>query len=174
MDDATGNAILADVADGIPQATACKNRDVPHIEFWRWCKMCAEHQGLLDEAREVGAHALVGQVMELADTIPDPARARVKADNLKWLARVQAPQTFGDKVNLDVTGSIDLTAAMSAGLQRLRPISDLAEDADTQVIDGQAETLPRTTDNKSLAAPVTLPPRSVRAAQHVDDDDPLG
>ena len=54
-------------------------------------------------AREVQADVLADEVIEIADTEPDPNRARVMIDARKWLAGKLRPKKYGDHLKLDHT-----------------------------------------------------------------------
>lgn len=105
-------------------------------------------------AREEFAHRMVYKSIDIADTDVDSQRARNRIAARQWFASKYARQTFGDKVELNVTGSVSVGAALEEARRRVRPISDLSEQALPQVIDLQAETIDAPTDSKSEAKDV--------------------
>lgn len=52
-------------------------------------------------AREVQADVLADEVIEIADTEPDPQKARNRIDARKWLSSKLRPKKYGDRVELD-------------------------------------------------------------------------
>ncbi len=105
-------------------------------------------------AREEFAHRLVGQSIEIADRDIDAPRARNRIAARQWFASKYARQTFGDKVELNVTGAVSVSAALEEARNRVRPISDLSQSPNPQVIDLVAETVSTPTDNESGASDI--------------------
>jgi hypothetical protein len=105
-------------------------------------------------AREEFAHRMVYKSIDIADTDVDPQRARNRIAARQWFASKYARQTFGDKVELNVTGSVSVGAALEEARRRVRPISDLTQSHDPQVIDLQAETIEQATDSQSAQGDV--------------------
>lgn len=90
----------------------------------------AEYSKLYIEARDHGVEAQVDSLADIAENEPDVARARLKTEVIRWTASKRKPQVYGDKIEMNVSGSVDLNAIMAESVKRLRPVRDLAiEDA---------------------------------------------
>ena len=74
-----------------------------------------------DAAREQSADALFEDALETAyNPRLDPAHARMRADVLKWAARIRNPKLYGDKAQLDVNvRTVDLTRIIESANARL-------------------------------------------------------
>ena len=74
-----------------------------------------------DSAREQSADALFEDALQVAyNTGLDPAHARMRADVLKWAARIRNPKLYGDKAQLDVNvRTVDLTRIIESANARL-------------------------------------------------------
>ncbi len=59
-------------------------------------------------ARDIGLDHQAEYIIEIADTEPDPARARVMIDARKWHLSKMAPKRYGEKLAAEVTGSIQV------------------------------------------------------------------
>jgi predicted transcriptional regulator len=70
-------------------------------------------------ARITGTDALVDTLHTVADDEPDVQRARLKSDNIKWVASRLNPQQYGDRINMDVRHSVDLDSAMLEARERI-------------------------------------------------------
>lgn len=46
----------------------------------------------------------VNELLGIADTEPDPQRARVQIDTRKWIMSKLMPKKFGDKIQAEHTG----------------------------------------------------------------------
>ena len=55
-------------------------------------------------AREERSHMMADEIIEIADTEPDPNRARVRIDARKWWASKVNKKDYGDRVTAEVSG----------------------------------------------------------------------
>lgn len=111
-----------------------------------------------EQAREQGIETQVDSILDIAREEPDVQRARVVTDSIKWIASKRKPNTYGDKITMDINGQVDLRAIMEDGAKRLRPMRDL------NAIEGDAVLIESTTcstgstDNASNAESVPCLP----------------
>jgi hypothetical protein len=72
-------------------------------------------------ARERQQEVFAAEVVLIADTEPDPARARNRMDARKWHASKVAPKKWGDKIEIDAkveaTGASDALLAFLGALE---------------------------------------------------------
>jgi len=73
--------------------------------IYRWLHEDVDFHDNYTRAREAQADYFADEIANIADTEPDPNKARVRIDARKWAAGKLKPKVYGDK--LDVTG-IDL------------------------------------------------------------------
>ena len=59
--------------------------------------------GQYARAREAQADTLADEITEIADTEPDPNRARVRVDARKWIASKLKPKRYGDRIDVEVS-----------------------------------------------------------------------
>tara|TARA_B100002003_G_scaffold219210_1_gene220715 strand:- start:841 stop:1386 length:546 start_codon:yes stop_codon:yes gene_type:complete len=74
--------------------------------FYGWLRDregCAEKYA---RARESQADALADEIVFIADSEKDAARARVRTDARKWVASKLKPRVYGDKMSLDADVSV--------------------------------------------------------------------
>jgi hypothetical protein len=85
---------------------------VPSIETIRaWLLDDADFSARYARAREAQAEHYADEIVSIADTEPDAARARNRIDARKWKASKMAPKVYGDRLQLDGELSISLTNA---------------------------------------------------------------
>lgn len=97
------------------------------------------------------AELLVDDLVNIADTEPDPQKARNRIDARKWVASKLQPQKFGDRLDLNVNQHVDLSGALAEAAKRLIPLRDPEKYVESQVI-GKNELIHNsTTDSKSDA-----------------------
>jgi hypothetical protein len=72
---------------------------------------------LYARARQDAADTLADQIRELAGRVErgelEPNAGRVAIDALKWIASKLKPREYGDRAQLDVAASLDVTARVS-------------------------------------------------------------
>lgn len=117
--------------------TLFKDPTMPPATTWyRWATNHPWISAAMAQAREIRADQAADEVMTVADTEPDPQRARVKVEARKWYAGVMNRQRYGNQVDVNVTNQIDVKGALNQARQRLpRPMRDQFHDDNPQVID---------------------------------------
>lgn len=114
--------ILECMENGMSLRESCIANDVAISTFMRWVaqdKDLAEQYShararLLDiQAEEL---ELIGDQAAAAESAVTVAGLRLKSDNRKWLLSKLAPKKYGDKIDLNHSGSI------------ARPVTDLTDD----------------------------------------------
>ena len=124
-----------------------------------WAEKYPDFALALARARASHGENLVAQMVEIAATQPDPQRARVMIDTRKWIAS-KFSQQFADRVELAVSHSVDLSAAIDQARNRLAHSQHTAPTIDAQVIDNTALLPSGSTDAASVdggKAPDPLP-----------------
>ena len=97
------DAILKRLADGISLRAICAAPDMPHrTTVWEWMRDDVDgFASRYAHAREIQAHALVDDLVQIADdATEDPNRSRLRLDARKWAASKILPKVYGDKTIL--------------------------------------------------------------------------
>lgn len=95
-----------------------------HSAVYRWLQ---EHEPFREQyrvAREAQVEALVDDLIYIADTEQDPAKARNRIAARQWLAAKLLPKKYGDNATIqhEHSGSVDLVGRLAAGRQRIAQI----------------------------------------------------
>lgn len=90
---------LKSILDGDP---SMPNRDT----VYEWLHDDAAFSDNYTRAREAQADYFADEISTIADTEPDPNKARVRIDARKWAAGKLKPKVYGDK--LDITGDLNI------------------------------------------------------------------
>ena len=105
------NTVCARIADGMSLRDACDYNDVPDRHtINRWLNedsgnvLCLQYA----RARDAQADLYADEIIAIADTEPDPSKARNRVDARKWVASKLKPKRYGDKLALG--GADDLPA----------------------------------------------------------------
>lgn len=93
-----------------------------------------------ERARLEGLEHIADGLLTVHDDYIDVQRARLKSDNAKWLLAKRKPAIYGDKVDIHVSQTIDIGAALTEAKRRALPavvrdvthtLPDKANDSDT-------------------------------------------
>jgi hypothetical protein len=108
FDPVTAERICQRLAAGESLSAICEAADMPAkstVTGW----VLADHEGFAAQyarAREAQAEHYAEEIVQIADTEADPQRARVRVDARKWTASKLLPKRYGDRVELEHSGSI--------------------------------------------------------------------
>lgn len=138
-------------AEGEATTKILKELGIKAIDFYTSLDKHPDTAAYYERATHARAEGLVSDIIEIADNDLDSQRARNRIDVRKWTASKMLPSKYGDRVDVHVSGGIDLRAAITDATMRLRPVSD-----QQQVTDAQFTVLPapdeaRATDKTSDA-----------------------
>lgn len=93
--------ICALVADGKSVREACSLKGMPAREtFNKWRKRTPELQAQYDQAYKDYEDSCLQDIVYIADTEPDPAKARNRIDARKWELKIRNRKKFGDSMTL--------------------------------------------------------------------------
>jgi hypothetical protein len=99
-------AVFGRMNDGQSLTQACLAEKVPESTIRLWADRDEEASAEYARARGSLIDSHVNELLGIADTEPDAARARVQIDTRKWIMSKLMPKRFGDKVQ--VGGTDDL------------------------------------------------------------------
>jgi hypothetical protein len=98
--------ILAGLRDGKSLRSICVGDDMPDesaVRMWAEVSPFAERY---EHARKIGYLRMADEMIEIADTEPDAAKARNRIDVRKFMLAKMMPKVFGDRIELDHKGGI--------------------------------------------------------------------
>ncbi len=92
-------------------------------EFWKYRQHDPSFANMFEQARQEGLEHLADALITIADESVDVQRSRLKSDNYKWLLSKRKPSVYGDKVDIHVSQTIDISTALSEAKKRALPPS---------------------------------------------------
>jgi hypothetical protein len=146
------NVIIA-VANGESIASICKRYRMNTGHFSKRLLKDALFRRRFDDAKKIAATVLADKLLEIADnclTPTDAAAARIKAENMKWLASRYNKEQFGDNSNISITNTIDLAKVLAAARSRALPMLQ----NDSKLIDVNSENCSTNDDSTTGCKPV--------------------
>ena len=103
--------ICARISDGMSLRAACSLDGSPSkqaVNKWLNADETGEVVAQYARAKEQQAEAHIDEMMEIADNEEDVQRARLKIDTIKWTASKLKPKKYGDKINHDHGGKVQI------------------------------------------------------------------
>ena len=100
-------------------------------------------------SRMVRAEKLVEETVQISDEEDDPHKARIRVETRRWYASKITPKIYGDRIDLNVTQTIDIGSALTEARNRVlsprlpelapqRQVIDLTHDVITSTSDAQS------------------------------------
>ncbi len=87
----------------------------------RWAEKHLDFKEQFHAAREAGYYRLAESLTEVADQERDPQKARLKADNIKWLLSKWNPKKYGDRIDIKVDNNVSISVALEQARKRFLP-----------------------------------------------------
>lgn len=97
-------------------------RGVTYGRFMQWLKRDTERFAQYEEAREIGAEAIMEEMKEIADgltTMEDVQRSQLRVNVRKIELQAWNRKRYGDKQQIEQTVTVDLSGAMEKAQRRL-------------------------------------------------------
>ena len=127
---ALADEICRRLAEGQSLRDVCAAEDMPNRDtVRRWLGKRDNFRKMYAYARDHQAENFVDEIVSIADTEENPTRARVRIDARKWAAVKLAPKKYGDKAEIQMTGTIDIAGQLERARQRIRGKVDRADTA---------------------------------------------
>lgn len=111
--------ILADISDGDSVLKACSKRKISKKTFWKYISSSEELKNQYTQATLLRGESAIDRIEEelekLDSGITDAGKARVKIDTLKWLACKFYPKQYGEKQEIEHSGTVNLMPSVKIG-----------------------------------------------------------
>lgn len=145
--------IIDAVLNGASLREAVKNEGIPLFTFHAALSRDRELSRRYSLAQEFRGDVLADEIISIADTDEDAARARNRIEARKWLAS-KFNKRYGDRLELNVSQSLDISATLlEAKARSALPVRDQLQVIDAQVVDLPSVSLPGAHDKQSLDVP---------------------
>ena len=113
--------LIAAIAEGKTLGDVLPVSGRARLALLRTIESDPELSRLLAEAYRLRADMAAAEVVSIADSDTDWARARNRIDARKWWAGVTRPERYGARVDLTVSQAPDMRQAIAAAEARLSP-----------------------------------------------------
>ena len=155
---ATVQRVIEMILDGKPLKDAARECGIDVFKFNRMLQ--GDKTAALAYARavEIRADILADEALQIADNENDASKARNQIQVRQWLASKLYAKRYGDRIDLNVTQTLDIGSTLAEARARLLPGRDLGEVIDAEVIDLPIENGKRPSDIESLTPPPDATP----------------
>lgn len=125
------DAAILDIEKGLNLSNSLKRNALTSQIFFRALESDESLYIRYNSAIMAQTHMLADELLDIADTYEDVPRAKLKSDNIKWLISKRNRKDYGDKLDIDVTHSVDIRAALNEAESRIKdaplPLIDKTE-----------------------------------------------
>lgn len=118
-------SILDMVAMGASIKEVCNKHEIDSKTLAAYLAKVPNFQRAFQDARDLGLEYLADSLLTAHKDFHDIEDAKLFSQNVKWILSKRKSETYGDKVAVDHTVSIDLVAAMKEA--RLRVVTPVIE-----------------------------------------------
>ena len=138
----------------VAQPTIEKALRAAHVgerTYAEWCSKEPAFGQALRVARAIVLDRRVDRMREVAENEPDVQRAKLIIDTDKWLASKIIPHVYGERLDINVSATVNIADALSEARNRalVRPMRDPVDAEEAQVIDSTCEQVPGEIDKTS-------------------------
>lgn len=111
--------IISGIYDVKPLIRLLKDHEVNSRSFYEYLAKVPNYPRLYQIAQQARAELLADEIIEIADTDLDPIRARNRIEARKWYASKMQPQKYGDRIDINLTETVDIRGALSEARSRV-------------------------------------------------------
>lgn len=132
--------IIEKIANNISITQACNECCMSPQFFRHLLNTDTLFRQQFDEARAFAAECKTDELYDIAKDCQNPIElgaAKLASENIRWLASKRARDTYGEKMEMNVNQTLDISKVLDAAQQRLGPILDLQKNV-TQSISTQS------------------------------------
>ncbi len=146
-------SIIQAITSGLTVQAALDDHGVNRYDYDKTLRKYPIRKADHARARQDGVDAMADEVPHIADSEPDPQRAKNRMDARRWLASVIKPREYGQRLDLTVTPGLNPAELDAEGRQRLRLMRDQPAALLGQVVDAEVILEPGPTDSQSVSSP---------------------
>ena len=148
--------IIDAILDGSSLRKATKAAGIDVRVFADWLQSDKEAARRYAQAQELRGDVLADEIIEIADTEPDAAKARNQITARQWLAG-KLNKRYGDRIDLNVTQTIDIGSTLAEARARLLPMRDQSNVIDMQPVDAPSAIDASARDKESRTREIDKP-----------------
>lgn len=148
--------VIDDMYENLSVKRSCEKHGIELKYFHETLNECPLLYQAYECAQQAKAENFADEVIEIADEDENPMRAKNRIDTRRWYAAVMKPKKFGERIDLNLTQTVDIRGALEEARQRaLLPVRFLNNSRETKVLEIRATKSNYESDRKSDGQPET-------------------
>ena len=101
--------------------------------FSRFKRDTHEFRDIFERARLEGLELLADDLLGLADDLSlDVNRSKLKSDNIKWILSKRKAETYGDRIDVNINKTVDISTALLEAKSRVRDVTPQLSESRSQ------------------------------------------
>jgi hypothetical protein len=159
--------VIREIARGANLGEYLADIGMTTIRFYELAETTPELSAAYARAKRARAELVAQEIVAIADSEQDAQRARNRIQARQWYASKILPREYGDRMDINVTQTIDIGSALQdARARALRPVCDQRGELDSQAVD-YMDVLPTgpADEQSSVQLPAPAPARSSLTAR---------
>lgn len=152
---ANAELAIALLTEGYSMTDAARRIGLTLNNFQKWRLRDPLFDKECARAISLGFEAQADSLLSITRQYPNVYEAKLMSDNIKWLLSKRAAGKYGDRLDINVTQTVDLTSAITDAKRRALPARYREDAEDAQLVEMQALPTPNATDSESVAAEKT-------------------
>lgn len=125
-------SVIEEVSNGMSLKASLQKHGVKSSTFFAWLERVPLLDGKYTRAKENHADLLASEIKDLAGSDENTHKVRNMIDAYKWIASKFKPKDYSDRIDLNVTQTVDIRGALDDAKARIRTVLEIAP---TQVIE---------------------------------------
>ena len=126
--------VITLTADAMPIKRVCETIGISNIDFYLFCKAHPLFEQRLHDSRTCASHILAEDVVEISRrTDLNPQIQRNQMAGNQWLASKRNSKMYGDKMDINVTATIDVSGILDAAERRVTALQQPTNSQMTQL-----------------------------------------
>jgi hypothetical protein len=149
--------VIERVLEGQPLRLAIAEAGVGVTTFNKWLQSDKDAATSYARATELRADLLADEALHLADGAGDPAKVRNQMTIRQWLAGKLNGKRYGDRIDLNVTQTLDISGTLSEARARMLSARYQPDVIDAQPVDSIDVVPLRAIDKQSVDRVIDQP-----------------
>jgi len=144
------NTAISLASEGRSLGRIFEELEISAYYFWKCVEEDTFFEKRFTSARNNGLECIADNLLDIVELEPDVNKARLLSDNSKWILSKRKPKVYGDKIDVNISQTVDIGAALSEAKSRVitevTPLSlDHSSDRTQDVI--ETEVIPVSDDD---------------------------
>lgn len=146
-------AVITDMFKGISIGKSTERHDISREIFFKVLLQYPDLQSNYECAQQAKAELFAEEVVDISDEEENPMKAKNRIDARKWYAAVMKPKKFAERIDLNITETIDIRGALEEARSRtLLPICYPKQIDKNKVLEIKAESISSSTGQQPVNA----------------------